>query len=94
LRDKLEKYQLEKQALEEALRDETLANEEQRNYIEILRNAIDQKMESLGIGEILSRKNLAQGQDPVTAYMVISELKKESEAWKKESKSLEERIKL
>jgi hypothetical protein len=31
----------EKVQLEETLRAETLANEEQRNYIQILRNAID-----------------------------------------------------
>jgi hypothetical protein len=45
----------EKANLEEALRHETLANEEQRNYIQILRNAIDQKMESLGIVDLIKK---------------------------------------
>lgn len=39
----------EKNQIEGALRHETLANEEQRNYIQILRNAVDQKMENLGL---------------------------------------------
>ena len=48
----------EKSQLEISLRDETLANEEQRNYIEILRNTIDQKMEMVGLGDLLNHKNL------------------------------------
>ena len=72
--------------MEEILRNETLANEEQRNYIEILKNVIDQKMESLGLGEMLTFKNMNPGQDPVSIYAVISEVKKEADYWKKEAK--------
>ncbi len=45
----------EKSRLEEALRRETLANEEQRNYIQILRSAVEQKMESLGIMDLVKQ---------------------------------------
>ena len=39
--------------LEMALREETLANEEQRNYIQILKNVIEQKLERDGMLELL-----------------------------------------
>ena len=45
----------EKEAIEEALRMETLANEEQRNYIQILRHAVEAKMEGLGIAEMVRK---------------------------------------
>ena len=45
----------EKEAIEEALRMETLANEEQRNYIQILRHAVEAKMEGLGITEMVRK---------------------------------------
>jgi hypothetical protein len=34
---------------------ETLANEEQRNYIQILRHAVEAKMEGLGITEMVRK---------------------------------------
>ena len=40
--------------LEQALREETIANEEQRSYIQILKNIIEQKMEHDGILEVLN----------------------------------------
>ena len=40
--------------LEKALRSETLANEEQRNYIKILKNVIEQKLERDGILQLLN----------------------------------------
>jgi hypothetical protein len=40
--------------LEQALREETIANEEQRNYIQILKNIIEQKMEHDGILDLLN----------------------------------------
>lgn len=49
LRSQNEYLVQEKNQIEGALRHETLANEEQRNYIQILRNAVDQKMENLGL---------------------------------------------
>ena len=43
--------------LEAALREETLANEEQRNYIQILKNVIEQKLERDGLLEMLKESN-------------------------------------
>ena len=43
--------------LEVALRQETLANEEQRNYIQILKNVIEQKLERDGLLELLKETN-------------------------------------
>ena len=40
----------EKNALAESLRNETLVAEEQRAYIQILKNALDQKAEEMGLG--------------------------------------------
>ena len=40
--------------LEVALRQETLANEAQRNYIQILKNVIEQKLERDGLLEMLT----------------------------------------
>ena len=36
-----------------ALREETLANEEQRSYIQILKNVIEQKLERDGMLDLL-----------------------------------------
>jgi hypothetical protein len=39
--------------LEKALREETIANEEQRSYISVLKNIIETKMEREGVLELL-----------------------------------------
>ena len=48
-----ESLTVKNQQLEVALRQETLANEEQRNYIQILKNVIEQKLERDGLLEML-----------------------------------------
>ena len=48
-------------------------------------------MESLGLGELLHHRNLHPGQDPISIYTILSELKRDSEAWKRECKGLEEK---
>jgi hypothetical protein len=50
----MNEVQKDKTNLEESLRAETLANEEQRNYIEILKQALEAKIEDLGFSDILS----------------------------------------
>ena len=45
--------QEEKNAIEESLRGEMLLNEEQRNYIEILKEALSAKLDELGLKELL-----------------------------------------
>jgi hypothetical protein len=51
-------------------------------------------MESLGLGDLLSFKNLKNGQDPASIYSIISELKREQDAWRRECKTLEEKFKI
>ncbi|CDW80474.1 UNKNOWN [Stylonychia lemnae] len=94
LKERLDIVLQEKHQIEEALRNETLANEEQRNYIQILRNAIDQKMEAIGLGDLISHKQLQGSQDPITIYTIMSEMKRELDAWKRECKTVEEQYKL
>ena len=53
LRDHFNAVSNKNQLLEKALREETIANEEQRNYIQILKNVIEQKLERDGILELL-----------------------------------------
>lgn len=49
-------------------------------------------MESLGLGELIAHHKLQNGQDPISIYTIISEIKREAEAWKKEAKNLDERL--
>lgn len=51
-------------------------------------------MENLGLGEMLSYKNLKDGQDPASIYSILSELKRQLDAWRRQSKVLEEQTKL
>lgn len=51
-------------------------------------------MEAIGLGELLSHRNLNNNQDPVSVYTLITELKRELDAWKRECKSIEEKMKL
>jgi hypothetical protein len=89
LRTANEQLNQEKYQIEEALRNETLSNEEQRNYIMILRKAIDQKMDNLGILELVRASN-PHSQDPVTIYTLLAELQRENDTWRKQCKSLED----
>lgn len=73
--------------LEHALREEMIANEEQRNYIAILKNIIESKMERDGILELLADcRNTALREDYQTfgntkkldhteTYMTLMDLK-------------------
>lgn len=53
LRDHFNAVTQKNQLLEKALREETIANEEQRNYIQILKNVIEQKLERDGLLDLL-----------------------------------------
>lgn len=46
----------EKEVILETLRTETLMNEEQRNYIEILKQTLESKISSLGIRNFLNQQ--------------------------------------
>lgn len=53
LKEKIGELEREKTAIEESLRGEVLDNEEKRNYIEILKEPLEAKMEDLGLKELL-----------------------------------------
>ena len=46
----------EKETILESLRKETLVNEEQKNYIEILKQTIESTINKLGIGPLLQQQ--------------------------------------
>ena len=60
-------------------RAETLANEEQRNYIEILREAIEAKVEDSGLITILKE---ADEVDKVDLYTNLSNLKRSTDQYR------------
>ena len=62
MREMYEAAVKEKENIEDALRMETLANEEQRNYIQILRHDVEAKLEGLGITELV--RNSQRGGKP------------------------------
>jgi chromosome segregation ATPase len=63
----------QKAQMELSLRAEILANEEQRNYIEILKEAMEAKIESLGLGQILEQfcKQKDEKIDIFSQFMLI-----------------------
>jgi hypothetical protein len=66
--------------LEHALREETIANEEQRNYISILKNMIESKMEREGILGLLQEARQRDyqtfgNQDNIQVYLSLTDLK-------------------
>lgn len=46
----------EKEVILDSLRNETLTNEEQRNYIEILKQTLESKISSIGIKNFLNQQ--------------------------------------
>ena len=66
----------DKREAEESLRAETLANEEQRNYIEILKQALESKMDTLGVQEIFGS---FAGERSVDIYAEMSHVKKSAD---------------
>jgi hypothetical protein len=55
LQRRVEKVEGEKMAVDESLRNEMLVNEEQRKYIEVLKEALETKIEDLGFTQLLQR---------------------------------------
>ncbi len=72
LANRLAQLQKEKQTLEETLRAEILANEEQRNYTQILKEALETKIEDLGFSDILNQARA--GNQTVQAVDIFAEL--------------------
>ncbi len=82
--------QKEKQTLESALRAEMLAGEEQRSYIEILKQALQAKIEDLGFSDILNQARV--GRQPANSVDIFAEMatiKKTADVHRKECSRFE-----
>ena len=56
LQNKSKEMNQEKERILDSLRKETLINEEQRNYIEILKQTIESTINKLGIGPLIQQQ--------------------------------------
>jgi len=85
---KIKKLESEKAQVEETLRGEVLANEEQRNYIEMLKEALEAKVADLGLQEFIGKCKGKKSYDIITEiYLTKKEIdKKHREIAEKESK--------
>jgi len=82
---KITELQREKQGIEEALRSEMLENEEQRNYIQILKQALEAKIEDFGFSEVLNAaRSGTQPASSVDIFVEMTNIKKEADASRKE----------
>jgi chromosome segregation ATPase len=74
--DEVATLQREKANLKDSLKAEMLANEEQRNYIEILKEALESKIDKLGISDLLI-KITEEGKTPTEAFTKLVKANKE-----------------
>jgi hypothetical protein len=77
LRKQLEDLAQEKVAIEESLRTEMLAGEEQRNYIEILKEALETKIEDLGLTELIQQKAGTDSKSACDVFVKLATMKRE-----------------
>ena len=75
-------HQRDKKAIEESLRAEILANEEQRNYIEVLKQALEAKIEDLGFAEMLSNSK-GRGKNKVDLFAELTNVKLQADFYRK-----------
>jgi hypothetical protein len=73
-----ERLEIDKAALQEALRAQTLINEEQRKYIEILKEALEAKINDFEIRDFLV-KSVEQGLDPAEQFTQLALMQKSLE---------------
>ena len=79
--NQLDALEREKTSIEESLRGEMLVGEEQRNYIEILKEALEAKIEDLGMKDLLAQIG---GGDRAEIFARMALLKKEIDEKRKE----------
>lgn len=76
---------MEKEQTLATLRNETLMNEEQRNYIEILKQTIETSIIKNGLGPVLQKsQNSSQGQSNLDIIIDFTKLKRENEKIRKD----------
>jgi len=82
---KITELQKEKQQVEESLRAEILNNEEQRNYIQILKEALEARIEDLGFSEIFNKaRELRPNVQIPDLFAEMANLKKSADFHRKE----------
>ena len=88
----------ESKEVKDALRGETLANEELRRYVEILKEALATKIEKEGFTDILrgTRQKSKKGKalltdEEIDIYVELSRLNSENEQLKRECANIEEK---
>ncbi len=82
--------QKEKFSLEESLRAEVLANEEQRNYAKILKEALETRIEDLGFSEILNQARTGKpNAQPVDIFAELAAVKKGADQSRREQAKYE-----
>lgn len=74
--DRVEFLESEKAAIEESLREQILSNEEQRNYIQILKQALEGKIDSLGLRDLL-QSVVKSGGDQGELFAQLSAMQEE-----------------
>ncbi len=80
----------EKAELADSLRNETLVNEEQRSYIEMLKEALESKMNDLGLQDLLSR--CKGGKNVADVFAEFATIKREVDTRRKEVEEKEGRV--
>ncbi len=76
----------EKEQILDSLRKETISNEEQRNYIEILRQTLESSILKTGIGPLLQAQKVHYSKDTTNIDILVdaATIKAESEKFRKE----------
>ena len=87
LKGQIEKLTDEKKTLMDSLRNEMICNEEQRNYIQLLRETIEGKLYKSGLAELIqsSKEYKEYGNESLADFFVdFNRYKSESEKYKQE----------
>jgi len=69
--DRIEFLESEKAALEESLREQIYSNEEQKKYIEILKEALEAKVDNFGLRDLL-QKVIKKGGDHLEVFVQLA----------------------
>ncbi len=82
--NKVDTLEKEKSGLEESLRGEMLVSEEQRNYIEILKEALEAKIEDLGLAQMMEQAKGKDGETVCDVFAKLATMKKDLDEKRKD----------
>ena len=63
--------------MDDTLKDEVMANEEQRVYIDILKQALETKMDSIGMWDLLASFAESNNSDSIDIFAELSNMKRQ-----------------